>query len=150
MARVTVEDCIRVVSNRYELVLLAAQRARDIAAGSPLTVDRDNDKNTVVALREVADQSINLEELRRNISGGVNRTTEMTQEDDAMLAIAQEGFQPVTADMTAGLTEISELNYEGGDSKSTPAAEEDDEPAAEELGELEADVGTEDFAAANH
>ena len=52
MARVTVEDCIDVINNRYELVLLAAQRARDIAAGAGITVDRDNDKNTVVSLRE--------------------------------------------------------------------------------------------------
>ncbi len=58
MARVTVEDCILQVPNRFELVLLSAQRARDIAAGSPLTLDRDNDKNPVVALREIAEQTI--------------------------------------------------------------------------------------------
>ena len=64
MARVTVEDCVKKVSNRYELVLLAARRARDISAGSPLTIDRDNDKNTVVALREIAEENIDLESLR--------------------------------------------------------------------------------------
>ena len=55
MARVTVEDCVDKVPNRFELVMLAAHRARSLAAGAPLTVDRDNDKNPVVALREIAD-----------------------------------------------------------------------------------------------
>ena len=55
MARITVEDCILSVPSRFELVMLAAQRARDISAGAPLTLDRDNDKNPIVALREVAD-----------------------------------------------------------------------------------------------
>ena len=64
MARVTVEDCIQVVNNRFELVLLAAQRARDISAGQQLEVDRDNDKNPVVALREVADKLLDLDDLR--------------------------------------------------------------------------------------
>ena len=63
MARVTVEDCILQVSNRFELVLYAAHRAREISAGAPLTVDRDNDKNPVVALREIADQTIDPETL---------------------------------------------------------------------------------------
>ena len=58
MARVTVEDCVDKVPNRFELVMLAAHRAREIAAGSPLTVDRDNDKNPVVALREIADKGL--------------------------------------------------------------------------------------------
>ena len=60
MARVTVEDCVDKVPNRYELVMLAAHRAREISAGSPITVDRDNDKNPVVSLREIADESIDL------------------------------------------------------------------------------------------
>ncbi|MGI9383523.1 MAG: DNA-directed RNA polymerase subunit omega, partial [Methyloligellaceae bacterium] len=58
MARVTVEDCVDKVSNRFELVLLAGHRARTISAGSPITVERDNDKNPVVALREIADQTV--------------------------------------------------------------------------------------------
>ncbi|PIZ33696.1 MAG: DNA-directed RNA polymerase subunit omega [Alphaproteobacteria bacterium CG_4_10_14_0_8_um_filter_37_21] len=64
MARVTVEDCIKLVPSRFELVLMATKRAREIAAGSPLTVPRDNDKNPVVALREIASESINAEELK--------------------------------------------------------------------------------------
>src|SRR3989338_3737020 len=69
MARVTVEDCIREVPNRFDLVLLASQRARQVSAGSPLTVSRDNDKNPVVALREIADKTVNLEELQKYIPG---------------------------------------------------------------------------------
>ena len=73
MARVTVEDCIREVPNRFDLVLLASQRARQIAAGSPLTVSRDNDKNPVVALREIADKTVNLEELQENLIQGLQK-----------------------------------------------------------------------------
>lgn len=63
MARVTVEDCILHVPNRFELVLLSAQRAKQISSGNPLTVDRDNDKDSVVSLREIADQTVSLEQL---------------------------------------------------------------------------------------
>lgn len=67
MARVTVEDCIVQVPNRFELVLLAAQRAKQITSGNPLTVDRDNDKDAVVSLREIADQTIGLDQLHENL-----------------------------------------------------------------------------------
>lgn len=67
MARVTVEDCILNIPNRFELVVTAAQRAKQISAGSPLTVDRDNDKDAVVALREIADKTINPAELLEEI-----------------------------------------------------------------------------------
>ena len=65
MARVTVEDCVDKVSNRFDLVLLSAHRAREISGGSELTVDRDRDKNPVVALREIAEQTIRPADLRR-------------------------------------------------------------------------------------
>lgn len=64
MARVTVEDCVLKVPNRFELVMMAAQRARDVASGAPLSVERDNDKNPVVALREIAEETIALAGLR--------------------------------------------------------------------------------------
>ena len=63
MARVTVEDCVLKIPNRFELVMMAARRARDVSAGAPLTVDRDNDKNPVVALREIADETTSIAEL---------------------------------------------------------------------------------------
>jgi DNA-directed RNA polymerase subunit omega len=66
MARVTVEDCIDKVPNRFELVMLAAHRARSLAAGAPLTIDRDKDKNPVVALREIAEQTIRPDELHES------------------------------------------------------------------------------------
>ncbi len=67
MARVTVEDCVDKVPNRFELVMLAAHRAREIQAGSPITIDRDNDKNPVVSLREIADETQSAESLRERM-----------------------------------------------------------------------------------
>ncbi|MFC3099167.1 DNA-directed RNA polymerase subunit omega [Alteraurantiacibacter palmitatis] len=67
MARVTVEDCVDKVPNRFDLVLLAAQRAREISGGAELTVDRDRDKNPVVALREIAEQTIRPKDLRESL-----------------------------------------------------------------------------------
>ena len=77
MARVTVEDCILKVPNRFELVLLSAQRARDVAGGAQLTVDRDNDKNPVVALREIADETIGLDTLQENLIKGMQKHVEI-------------------------------------------------------------------------
>lgn len=73
MARVTVEDCVEKVPNRFDLVLMAAQRAKNIAAGAALTVDRDNDKNAVVALREIAEGTINPDSLAENLVTGMQK-----------------------------------------------------------------------------
>jgi DNA-directed RNA polymerase subunit omega len=73
MARVTVEDCIEKVSNRFELVMVAAQRARQIGSGAALTLDRDNDKNPVVALREIAENTVEVETLKEEIIRGKQR-----------------------------------------------------------------------------
>ena len=67
MARVTVEDCVQKIPNRFELVLLAAQRARNLSRGEELTLDRDNDKNPVVALREIAEETIPLDGLEQDL-----------------------------------------------------------------------------------
>lgn len=67
MARVTVEDCAEVVQNRFELVALASQRSKSIASGSPITVDRDNDKDAVVALREIAKRTVQTDDLRNTL-----------------------------------------------------------------------------------
>ena len=75
MARVTVEDCIEKIPNRFDLVLAAAQRARHISTGNPLTIDRDNDKNPVVALREIADETIDPDKLRDDIVKGLQKLT---------------------------------------------------------------------------
>ena len=76
MARVTVEDCILRVPNRFELVLIAAQRAREIAAGGQLTIDRDRDKNPVVALREIAEETVGLAELHDAVIKGMQKHVE--------------------------------------------------------------------------
>lgn len=73
MARVTVEDCIEKLPNRFELVMVAAQRARKIGSGAALTLDRDNDKNPVVALREIAESTVDVEDLKEEIIRGKQR-----------------------------------------------------------------------------
>lgn len=84
MARVTVEDCIEQIPNRFELVLAATQRARDIDLGSPLHIQRDNDKNTVVALREIAEKHVKPAELQESIIRRFQKSN--TQEDDANMS----------------------------------------------------------------
>lgn len=73
MARVTVEDCVLEVPNRFELVALASRRAKDIASGNALTVDRDNDKDAVVALREIAGQTVSVDKIREEVVQGFQR-----------------------------------------------------------------------------
>jgi DNA-directed RNA polymerase subunit omega len=82
MARVTVEDCVVKVPNRFELVLLAAQRAREIASGAPLTVERDDDKNPVIALREIAEETIALDHLRDSLVRGMQKHVEMDEPEE--------------------------------------------------------------------
>ena len=82
MARVTVEDCIDKVPNRFELVLLAAHRARAIAVGSPIAVDRENDKNSVVALREVAVTSIAPNDVRESLITSIQHNVDLDEVED--------------------------------------------------------------------
>lgn len=82
MARITVEDCVEKVPNRFELVMLAAQRARDVSAGAPLLVERDNDKNPVIALREIADDKVDLDHLRYELIHGLRRHVDAEDEPD--------------------------------------------------------------------
>ena len=103
MARVTVEDCVLKVPNRFELVLLAAQRAREITSGAPLTLDRDDDKNPVVALREIADETVELDHLRGSVVRGMQKHVEIdepeeTQElelDPALFGVSQPSAAPL-------------------------------------------------------
>src|SRR6476659_6078883 len=82
MARVTVEDCVVKVPNRFELVLLASQRAREITSGAPLSLDRDDDKNPVVALREIAEETIRLDHLKDAVVRGMQKHVEMDEPED--------------------------------------------------------------------
>ncbi len=88
MARVTVEDCVERVPNRFNLVLLAANRARAIAAGGQLTLDRDNDKNPVVALREIAEDSVDPEELRETLISSLQRVDEHSEAEEEAETLA--------------------------------------------------------------
>jgi len=102
MARVTVEDCVDKVPNRFELVMLASHRAREIAVGSPLTLPRDNDKNPVVALREIADETQRADDLRERMIAAHQTQIETDEpEEDAMaLLMSAEIDRPAQDDMT--------------------------------------------------
>jgi DNA-directed RNA polymerase subunit omega len=84
MARVTVEDCVVKVPNRFDLVLVAAQRAREITAGAPLTLDRDDDKNPVVALREIADETVPIDRLQDQLIRGMQKHVEIDEPEEAI------------------------------------------------------------------
>jgi DNA-directed RNA polymerase subunit omega len=85
MARVTVEDCVLKVPNRFELVLIAGQRARDIASGTPISVDRDNDKNPVVALREIAEDKLDLDVIRNQLIKGLQKAVDNDEPEDEVI-----------------------------------------------------------------
>ena len=91
MARVTVEDCIEKVENRFELVMLASHRSRMVSSGAPLTIDRDNDKNPVVALRELADSTISPEDLKEDLIHSMQKYVEVDEPEPEPLAIAASG-----------------------------------------------------------
>jgi DNA-directed RNA polymerase subunit omega len=102
MARVTVEDCIDKVDNRFELVLLASHRARMISSGAPLTVDRDNDKNPVVALREIADETVRSDDLREELIHSLQKYVEVDEpepEPVPMIASPRTGATDESADI---------------------------------------------------
>ncbi|MDQ2102041.1 DNA-directed RNA polymerase subunit omega [Azospirillum isscasi] len=87
MARVTVEDCVLKVPNRFELVMMAAQRAREIASGAPLSIERDNDKNPVVALREIADETVLLEHLKNALIKGHQKHVEPDEPEEEIVEL---------------------------------------------------------------
>ena len=147
MARVTVEDCITKVPNRFELVLLATHRARDLTGGAELTVERENDKDQVVALREIAEGSIDTEQLRQSLISSLQKHVEIKEpEDDSMEILAAAGKE------WAGGTAEAESGKEPAAAKSAKAeqaAESGKEPAEAESAEAEqaAEPGKEPAAA---
>ena len=96
MARVTVEDCVDKVPNRFDLVMLAAHRAREISAGSAVTVDRDNDKNPVVSLREIADETQSADDLRERLieSNQIQIEVDEPEEDAMAILMGAEQDKP--------------------------------------------------------
>lgn len=127
MARVTVEDCVLKVPNRFELVMMAAQRARDITAGAPLSLERDNDKNPVVALREIADETVQLETLRGALIKGHQKVHEQDEPEDEIVEL-MAGEAAWTVQPAAGTAE-DELEEEAAEE-----ADEDEEPEVAEDG----------------
>jgi len=125
MARVTVEDCVLKIPNRFELVMLAGQRARDVAAGARLTVERDNDKNPVVALREIADETVDLAALRNSVVTGLQKHVEVDEpEEDEVDVMAgrdllmEAGGEMIEDDLGDDMSiqdEATELDAEPGD-----------------------------------
>ncbi len=106
MARVTVEDCVQKVPNRFELVLFAAERARGLSRGEELTIDRDDDKNPVVALREIAEETIDLKRVEQELIKSLSRSPEPEPADEEVLDLIPTdqnifGLQDVTAEEEA-------------------------------------------------
>lgn len=131
MARVTVEDCIDKVLNRFELVMVASQRARKIGSGSALTIDRDNDKNPVVALREIADETIDVGELKEDL----------IRNNQRVIAIDDDGEDVI--DMMDGEQEWGSMS----DQDRSEASESDDEKEpslADMAGGAEEDIAEEE------
>jgi DNA-directed RNA polymerase subunit omega len=123
MARVTVEDCVLKIPNRFELVLLAAQRARELSSGAPMTVDRDDDKNPVVALREIADETVGLDQLKNSLVRGLQKHVEIDEPEEAQEIEIDSSLFGIAPPRDAEPGEPAE------------AAEEEEEEEEEELAE---------------
>ncbi len=148
MARVTVEDCVLKVPNRFELVLLAAQRARDITAGAPISLDRDNDKNPVVALREIADETVQLDQLQNAVITGMQKHVEIDEPEeegdvevgnqqwpiDLAKVSPEDDTAAVDEEMQEDMLEVAEDEVTGLDESALPEIDEDagDAPAKNE------------------
>jgi len=149
MARVTVEDCIDKIPNRYDLVLIAAQRARDISAGSPLCVDRDNDKNAVVALREISEGRVSIEDLQRSLVMGLQKYVETEETEDEEVEILSARNELADLDETFSSDMISDedlagsMQIHGNDDDESIDFDSDAEFGMDE----EADLGDDDFDA---
>ena len=122
MARVTVEDCIDKLPNRYELVLVAAQRAKDIGAGSMIMVDRDNDKNSVVALREISENRVSIEDLQESLVKNQQKLVEIQEPEDAEVEIisAEKELAALDSQFSSDMISDEDLNnvmqiHEGGE-----------------------------------
>ena len=113
MARVTVEDCVMKVPNRFDLVMVAAQRAREISAGAQLTLERDNDKNPVVALREIADATVNINELSNSVVTGLQKHVENDEPEEEGQGFGVGAGEDMLAEMQQA--QISEEDAEDAD-----------------------------------
>jgi DNA-directed RNA polymerase subunit omega len=117
MARVTVEDCVQKIPNRFELVLLAAQRARNISRGEELTVDRDDDKNPVIALREIAEETVELAKLEQDLIKSLSRAPEPEPADEEVLDLIPTdqnifGLQDISNDEESANLPLEDMSPE--------------------------------------
>ena len=133
MARVTVEDCVDKVDNRFELVLLASHRARQISQGNPITVDRDNDKNPVVALREIADETLSPEDLKEDLIHSLQKHVEVDEPEETPPAAqpreretAQRAITAETPDEPVAFDRMSEDELLAGIEGLVPPEKNDD------------------------
>ena len=123
MARVTVEDCIDKVTNRFELVMVAAQRARKIGSGAPLTIDRDNDKNPVVSLREIAGETVEVETLKEELVRSHQRMVAYEEEDEKIdLMDGEEEWGTIAGKQAEGMYSDEEVS-EDADGDGEPSLE---------------------------
>ena len=135
MARVTVEDCVLKIPNRFDLVLMAAQRARDISSGASLTIDRDDDKNPVVALREIADETVPLAGLEEALVKGHQKLAEIDEADEEIIELmaGEEEW------LKAGVAPQSPAAAVGSDEESTFGIGATDDDEAEDEAEEDED-----------
>ena len=131
MARVTVEDCVDKIPNRFELVLFSAHRARGMSAGSEILVERDNDKNPVVALREIADEKLEPDDLREQLVSSMQRQVDVDEPEDDIQVMAPQlaPAETVETDVEAGEEALQEVS-------APPMAEEDILAALQEMEQM--------------
>ena len=128
MARVTVEDCIDKVDNRFELVLVASHRARLLAAGAPITIDRDRDKNPVVALREIADSTVSPDDLKEDLIHSLQKYVEVDEpEPDAVPMMIAAGGSGDSDDVAVAMDRMSEEDLLRGLEGLKPPEDTDDD-----------------------
>ena len=133
MARVTVEDCIDKVENRFDLVLLASHRARMVSSGAQITVDRDNDKNPVVALREIADETISPGDLKEDLIHSLQKYVEVDEPESETVPLIGGSGEGVDADDTeVAVDRMTEEELLKGLEGLTPPEQEPEQPETEE------------------
>jgi len=140
MARVTVEDCILKIPNRFDLVILAGQRARNISAGAPLTIERDNDKNPVIALREIAESSVEVADLEEAVVKSLQKYVEIDEPEteDEMEMLTAESLAATVAEDLGQVVGEPEGQVEGEVEAETETETESFEPESD----IESDVET--------
>ncbi len=153
MARVTVEDCIDKIPNRYELLMVAAQRAKDLSAGAPMTVEKDNDKNPVIALREIAENTVNIEELQRSLVMGLQKYVEVEEPEEEELEIlaAEKELSDLDEQFSAVSLEAGDLDnsmqIHDNDDTADLDAEADDDLALDDVDDEALDDIADDLGA---